>query len=461
MEKLRSFVQKLDSISTWRWLAVVLLVGLVERLGLWLLYQPIAYGDTPSYRRLADAILGGWQIYDGTRTPGYPFFLALVGPDERAWLVQMVLGLATSVLLFYVGWKLTGRAWFGCLVALAHSLNLGQLLFEANLLGETLTTFWLALVLAGVCLWLHSPSRRSVWLAAGIGLASVIALLIRPLFIYLPFWVLLFVAFSYSSRPSMKDWKSFIPRLAVAPALALLLPVALLLGAWIGFIHSRFGDWGMTTMTGYHLIQHTGSFFEYVPDEYASIRDTYIEYRDKQIAEHGNQTNAIWEAIPAMQKASGKSFYDLSRTLARLSVQLIREHPMLYMRNVAKGWWYFWRVPFYWKPETLAWSGLASVLRPLVLVERIGLFGANMLFILTSVLAALSKRARQAWCIPAALWFLAGSVWIASIVQTLLDHGDNPRFLVPMQSFVVLWVLFLIYQYAIHAERRASTRPTL
>jgi len=53
-------------------------------------------------------------------------------------------------------------------------------------------------------------------------------------------------------------------------------------------------------MTGYHLIQHTGVFFEYVPDKYASLRDTYLRFRDARIAEYGTQTNAIWDAISEM-----------------------------------------------------------------------------------------------------------------------------------------------------------------
>jgi hypothetical protein len=38
---------------------------------------------------------------------------------------------------------------------------------------------------------------------------------------------------------------------------------------------------------------------------------------------------------------------------------------------------------------------------------------------------------------------MAGSIWIASILQTLVDHGDNVRFLVPLQSMVVVWVLWV------------------
>lgn len=40
------------------------------------------------------------------------------------------------------------------------------------------------------------------------------------------------------------------------------------------------------------------------------------------------------------------------------------------------------------------------------------------------------------------VWFVVGVVWLTSIIQTLLDHGDNPHFSVPIQRlffFVILW----------------------
>jgi peptidoglycan/LPS O-acetylase OafA/YrhL len=41
---------------------------------------------------------------------------------------------------------------------------------------------------------------------------------------------------------------------------------------------------------------------------------------------------------------------------------------------------------------------------------------------------------------------LAGAVMVlvVSVVQTLLDHGDNPRFLVPLQMVVVMVVVLSI-----------------
>lgn len=430
----------LDRSSGRFWILLVLGVALIERIVLVWLYQVIPYSDTPSYRRLAQAVAAGFSKYDGTRTPGYPLLLAVIGSDERVWLVQMLMGVTITFLLMYIGWQISGRIWFGSILALLHTLNPGQLFFEANLLSETATTFWLILTIAGMVYWIYRPQRQKLWLGIGIGVAVSMTWLTRPLFIYLPFWLLLFLI------PWKRGEEWHVNKSALAGIVVFTVISLVVILGWVGFIHDRYHQWGLTTMTGYHMIQHTGEFFEYVPDQYADLRDTYLKYRDARIAQYGTQANTIWEAIPAMQEVSGKSFYDLSRLLVRISVDLIRQHPLLYMRNVIEGWWMFWRVPVYWSPEALRWEGLLPGLRLLIFIERLALFGFNLIFVVTSLLAAFWRKARSAWQVNAALWCILGTVWIGSILQTLMDHGDNPRFLVPMQSLVVLWVLWVCYQ---------------
>jgi hypothetical protein len=88
------------------------------------------------------------------------------------------------------------------------------------------------------------------------------------------------------------------------------------------------------------------------------------------------------------------------------------------------------------------------------------LFGVNLLFIILSLVAAglavwpkssagqqpvMARLRSIADRMPAFLWCVTGIVWIASILQTLLDHGDNPRFLVPLQTLVVLWMLWVFW----------------
>ncbi|HEX9090652.1 MAG TPA: hypothetical protein VF831_04150, partial [Anaerolineales bacterium] len=87
--------------STRIWLGIVFSVAFLVRLLTILLYHPVVFSDTPSYRRLADTVLQGFTNYDGTRTPGYPLFLALLGSDQVVWYVQLFLGLLTTLLLFY------------------------------------------------------------------------------------------------------------------------------------------------------------------------------------------------------------------------------------------------------------------------------------------------------------------------------------------------------------------------
>lgn len=459
------------SSSTPFWLAIVSGVALVERVLVIFFYQPVSYNDTPSYRRLAETVLQGFAYYDGTRTPGYPVFLALTGTDQRAWLAQLFLGFVTTLLLFYIGWNLTDKAWFGGIIGLAHTLNLGQLFFESNLITESLTTFFLVLTMAGLMLWLRQPKLRRAWLVILLGLVSSITLLIRPLFIYLPFLLLAFLWLESRLSPKMppsayaadsETSHNHLYRFSFRHGIVFMIPVVLLLGGWVGFIRYQFNQWSITTMTGFHLVQHTGSFFEYVPDEYADLRDIYIKYRDAHIAQYGTQTNAIWDAIPEMSKVSGYSFYGLSKVLTRISIQLILHHPWLFIKSAASGWWMFWRAPVYWSTEALQLPAFRGVISSAILIERLALILTNFIFILASLYLALAEfltLIRHKPSLPsirfhspaqhAYLWLLLASIWIASVLQTLLDHGDNPRFLVPLQSLVVLWVITFIYQMVI------------
>jgi 4-amino-4-deoxy-L-arabinose transferase-like glycosyltransferase len=453
MSHLANFLSRLDKVSARTWFWVVFSVAGIERLLLRAFYPVVPLNDTGSYRRSAEAILGGWVQYDGTRTPGYPAFMALFGPDERVYTAQLLLGFVITLLFFYIGWRISGRGWFGAMVALAHTLSAQQFLFEADLMTETLATFWLALAWAGMVFLLEEKTggeersaRRLISVAVLTGLAVGLSIITRPLYIYLPFWIVFFL---------VVGWRASTPRIRWTSVVAALLPGLILAGWWVNFIHDRFGMWSLSAMTGYHLIQHTGVFFEYVPDDYAGLRDTYLRFRDARIAEYGNQTNAIWDAIPEMQKVTGESFYGLSRLIQKISIQLILQHPLLYARNVALGWGWFWKVPVYWSAAAIKDPMLLTIARGIILIERGLLFGINMIFIFGSLMVVALKKVRQRVKMTPFIWFSIGAVWIASVLQSMLDHGDNPRFLIPMQSLVVLIVLWWFVNYIFSRSKHA------
>jgi 4-amino-4-deoxy-L-arabinose transferase-like glycosyltransferase len=424
-------------LAAWRvrsWLILVAVIALVERVFQYLVYRPISYNDTGSYQRLAKAILAGWRGYDGTRTPGYPLFLALFGTDERVYAAQLFLGFLTTLLFFYITWRIGGRSWLAGLVALAHTLNPQQIFFEADFLTETLATFLIILSMAFLTGMLYSKEPR-MWKVLGLGLltglAAGCAALTRPLFIIIPFWTVFFLLVFWRVKPRIR-WGG---------ALLVGLSGAVVLGLWINFVYQRFHMVSLTTMTGFHLVQHTGLFFENVPDEYATIRDVYLHYRAEQIAATGSPGNAIWDAIPALEKATGLSFLDLSRVLTKISIQLIIDHPVLYLKNVILGWIWYWKVPIYYKADSFRFSWLGTFSKWIILGWRGALVLINLGFVSGSVLLVW-KRVQRTLRMDVFLGFLLGMLWLTSIAQTFLDHGDNPRFLVPEQSLVVLIVSY-------------------
>jgi hypothetical protein len=421
------------------WFLLVLVVGLALRVVLFTTYPPVVYSDTHNYRRASLAALNGFVDYDGTRMPGYPLYLGWIGSDQNVYLSQLLAGLATTIIFFWLGWKTSGNPAFGALVGLAHTLNMGQLLFEPNLITETLTTFLLAGMLAAIYQALRplgNQRRWGWWLAAGV--LGTLAGLVRPLYLALPFWAALFLALRKPSGGWQLNWR---------PLILTSLPALLATGIWVAFIYSRFAIFSVTVMNGYHMMQHTGNFFEYVSDENAALRDTYLKYRNATIASHGTQANTIWEAIPEMEQVSGLGFTDLSRKLQEISLDLILKHPDLYLKNVIEGWWLFWRAPFYWQPEVISTDWQRSGLSAVETIQRLGLFGLNLGFLLLSVLALFWKNLRQRMNLTTFMSFIALTLWIISILQSLSEHGDNPRFLVPTQTWVVLWMLWMLRQF--------------
>ena len=414
------------------------LFGLLARLGIWLAYRPVVYADTRTYLRLArDLQRGGLEAYDGTRVPGYPLIaLALGGEHERMWLLNLALGWAFSLLLFWMAWRLTRSPGLALTLGMLYNLIPGQFLFESNLLTETPTAFAVALSLALLLAFNGAGApRRRLGLAFALGVAASLAGLLRPLFFLLPAWLLPFVVLGGRAGQATGETPSRIGRRLLECGAFSLAPLALL-GGWIAFIYGAYGMLAPTTMGGYHLVQHTGAFFELLPDEEATVRDIYLRYRDERIAERGNQANTIWEAIPELSRATGMSFFDLSREMQRLSLDLMRDHPQLYLRSAAEGWLLYWIAPPYWDPAAMRPEGLRALFELLTPIGRALSVACNLVFLALSAAWTFGRRARRRLRPHRHALAVAGLILVTSLAQTLVDHGDNARFLVPMQMLV-------------------------
>ncbi len=421
-----------------RWLVILLLAGSLLRLACWFVYGPVTYPDTGTYMRVAENILAGdFSNYEGRRPPGYPLVLAIAGLSPHgAWAIQLLMGLATSGLLFYIALALTGRPGLAALVGMTYNLNLSQLFFEANLLSETTATFATTGVAALLLVsYQRILDKRRLWpWLLGLGLMAAFATLARPQFVFLPPLIAALIGYASQTRAGARFWRS-----AAHAGLAFVTSTVLILG-WCGFNYAKVGFFTISTQTGIGLMDHSLAFIELAPGRYATIRDIYLRHRDEKRARTGRHS-ASWDGLPEAMAATGLSLPALSNELARMSIEMFVQHPLRYASGVAQAWADFWAAPIYWQPAMLRlplvsrFVGLAWRLeQPIVRV-------ASAVFLGLVAVVTLSPAFRQRLSWDLGLTTLAAIVLGTSLVQALAIWVENARYAIPVQPLVIVIVL--------------------
>lgn len=407
-------------------IAGLIVLGVVGRALMIAMYDPVAYGDTGTYLRLADQFrTWDFAAFDGSRTPGYPLFLMVLGKSpEAVWLAQQILGISTSLLLYVVAWHLTRNQLFSFAVAVIHALTLNSLFFEAALLTESVATWLLMLATA---IFVRALKMREVGVMQGTLLGVVCALiaLTHPLFVFVGPLLALLAVFLLDFRRAAKFCTPVL--------MAWFIPV----GAWVGFNKLQVDYLGLTSFMGYNLTNHSGRFMELAPP--GDVRDIYLRYRDEKIHETGTHSMTIFEAEDELRASTGLSRAELSKELSAISLRLFANHPGLYLRSVAEQWYSYWAVPNYWRLQKVSPQSLQAPLQGIWKLEQFGLRAANAVFLLSGpILVWLFFGSRpesgNTFGLGLALYFL---VLGASVVQALVEFGQT-RYSITTQPIVVL-----------------------
>jgi hypothetical protein len=396
---------------------------------------PAIDGDSSQYLEVARDLADGRLDDLHDRPPGYPVLLALTGstegPTPALKYVQLLLH-AASV------WLLCGlchqagvpHRW---LIVVAAILVLPPFAEPAaSVMTETLAQ---AALVAGVWLLVTGLARPALWLVALASLAFACAALTRPVYQLLPFAlaaaVVAIARFSRGAGRSVHHaWRA---------AAVLILGSSTVLGAYAWFNLQRFGFFGVTFTTGFHLSTKTIAFVERLPDEHRVVREILLEERHRQVARRGSLligTQTIWHARPKLQEATGLSQVQLSRHMLRLNLLLIRRAPLLYLQEVARS------AAVYWFPAAIglsslgkpaarwAWVGVHVLIVGLCFVQLGAIVGVSAVPTFRSLLEA---TAPQIWG-----YALAGSVVLYTMALSCgLDIGD-PRQRRPADVFLVL-----------------------
>lgn len=412
--------------------ALLLLVAscLLLRVGLWIaIPEALFYADSHDYVLLANQIrTGDFSDYTGARTPVYPLFLLLNRLNLRVnTMSQSVLGILGSLIIFFLVWNRTRNPALAFLTGLFCSLALYKLYYERIIMSETLVTFLLICSVYLLYRFLTTPRRGWPFLVV-FGLLTALAGLTRPLLVFLI--PLFFIMILYHFR--QQGWSGAIKSSAI-----FLIAGLILIGGWSCFNYFEVNYFGVNTLLGYNLSNHSGGFIEYAPEKYAKIRDIYIKHREAHLKEYGSHTNAFFTARPEIMEATGLSFAELSKELARMSFGLFVKHPVLYARSVLKAFFGFWSVE-----KGPNWQPIEERI-PLLsrMVELFGLL-VNVSFFLFSLMIFYQVCAKRH---DGGLRFdltVAAIVIVAAVLQALVEYGENRRYALPFHP-LILYVFFV------------------
>jgi hypothetical protein len=390
--------------------------------------------------------------YNGVRSPVYPLFLLMCGLDfNTIRLAQGALGILAALMLYMIVRYRTDNRNMAMLTGLLFSVSVSWLLYEITILSETLTMFLLILMVL-LLAHLYHVRKNLLVITFSLGLVVSLIALTRPLFLFLP--PLCFAGVYWFLRPSEKRvWKYL---------LGFSMPMLMLILGWCAFNKSTTGYFGTTTLMGYNLTQHSGAFIELAPPEYAELQSVYLKYRKEVMAQTHSHSMTIWRAYPEMQARTGLSYAELSKELTKMSMDLFLHHPFLYLKSVAHAWVLFWSVP----PTNPATSHLenptvAGIIRVLLWGEKYPLLALNILFLGASIVMAFRRitgRSVGEWKFDG---LLVAIVLGGSIVQALMEFGENARYAVPFQPLILLSVVLILWHFLPASKKYPVNEPLL
>ncbi len=344
-----------------RVLFLIIILGLLIRGFLIFTYKfPVFTPDSYSYIELARFIVENkFNLYQGWRTPGYPLLLFIsVGKFYEVVVGMQILMDIVVTYLIYDLIKVYSKkvAYFS---SIFFFTLLKPVFYDLNIITETSTLFFVTLIFWTInkieIIQNKANHRQVLWLAAML----TFCFLLRPMFIFMT----PVLAFFMICNLKRKNIKRNIAKVLIV----IIFPFSAYFGwSYINYLNNNW--FTVTTYSGINLAQRTLPFFNKAPDDYKLIKDIYQKHIDdsdkimngkfiftsneeKEIFERlrkGPNKNiieslSIWRAYNELLLKTSLSGPELSKLLQRISLDLIKEYPIEYLKGVTVSWFYFWK----------------------------------------------------------------------------------------------------------------------
>ncbi len=238
---------------------------------------PIHGQDSPEFFALAQNLKNNGSFsLDGVnaetfRTPGYPFFVSFFQNDSGslsgAVFAQIILSALSAILIFLIAQKFLNRK-LAALSAFIFGLWPSTIFHSVILLPDMPFVFFL---LASIYLLFFVPERNFKTLALG-GISLGVAALLRPVAIYLPIVLILFMAF--------ETIKYHVPwRRAGVSITLFLLGFLIAVAPWIIRNRLATGTLIFSSVSAYNFARY--NIPEFLAFKYGPDSREVLDYREK------------------------------------------------------------------------------------------------------------------------------------------------------------------------------------
>jgi hypothetical protein len=435
--------------------SLLVLVCVVIRIVLLVTYGPVSSNDTSGYVAVAQNLRAlDFSSYDAQRTPGYPLLILLGGFDDRAVsVIQSVLGILTSLMLFVIALHHTGSRNLSFAIGVSHSLVFNTLFLEIVVMTEVLAIFLLVLsLLLYTVLTKSKRNGRRVLYHVGLALVVSWAALTRPLLALLAPIYFLFLLFKLRGAGVSRGER-------FACLSGYVVPTALAIVGWCFFNFVTVGYFGLTTLTGLNLVQHGLPYSNLAGDEYAAIRTVIHGQRQLNLQTTGSCQVDIWSVRPRIQEATNLSLADLSRELTNMTVDIFSRRPLFYIQSVWEAWLRFWLGPNIIGQDKIEKSIVTTVVLAAWRVERPLVFLMNILFLnIALYLVHQSIVSRTTEPVIGFEFLIATIVVSASVVQALMENGSNMRYELPYQPLTLYVAAVAVWRFFSRGPRFRGLR---
>jgi 4-amino-4-deoxy-L-arabinose transferase-like glycosyltransferase len=401
------FVKEISPVNYWSIIITIVLGVTIAKLIFILDLGPELWNDSYDYIEYAESIKNFSMISpDAIRTPTYPALIItsqlLFGENYYSIVIfQSILGAFSLLLIASIFGKENKNAIFiSALIFLAMS----QFSFtDLNILTESAATFFLLLFIRFLYYIIEKNFHFHQLILFCILIAIII--LLRPQYLFV--FTCLGIFLIYKKYSNIGYY--------------ILLTILIISLSYSSFNYHYNNYFGLTSLIGFNLINHTGNYVEKYNHKNSMFIDLYIETRDIRSSNGLANEMTIWPVLRILEQKEGFDRIEFSKFLTDLSFSLIINYPMDYTKSVSRAF----ILALYYKDMNLN-PEVKKFLIPSILNSIIYFFGFIILLLTMSKKSILLK--------VLAIIFLSNF-----LISISIDVGENFRYILP--------VLFIPYYY--------------